>query len=151
MTTHDKLIFAVESGKYERAIFVVCEVYTGINVSRQTVHPSLVQRGYWARGIPLPTRLAVSHKVSRLRWARGYKTLLLGHWLCVVFRTRGRWTLDRKDGRQIVRRLGGGNLRHYCIQELALCGGGSVVVWAGIHKGRKTSSVAPDGNVKALV
>ena len=57
--------------------------------------------------------------------------------LCVVFRTRGRCTLDRKDGRQIVRRLSGGNLRHYCIQELALCDGGSKVVWVGIHKGGK--------------
>ena len=55
----------------------------------------------------------------------------------VVFRTRGRYTLDRKNGRQIVRRLCSGNLRHDCIQESALCDGGSVVVWAGIHKGRK--------------
>ena len=58
-----------------------------------------------------------------------------GHY--VVFRTRGRCTLDRKDGRQIVRRLSGGNLRHYCIQEPALCDGGSMVVWVGIHKRRK--------------
>ena len=38
-------------------------IHYGINVSRQTVHPKLVQRGYWARGIPLPTRIAVSHRV----------------------------------------------------------------------------------------
>ena len=103
------------------------------------------------RGIPLPTRLAVSHRVSRPRWARGRKRLLVGHWLYVVLRTRGRCTLDRKDGRQIVRRLSGGNLRHYCIQEPALCDGGSMVVWVGIHKGGKTSLVAPDGNVNAFM
>ena len=39
---------------------------------------------------------------------------------------RERCTLDRKDGRQIVRRLSGGNLRHYCIQEPVLCDGGSM-------------------------
>ena len=145
MTT-DKLICALESRKYERAIFVVCEEYT-----MESTFRSLVQHGYRARGIPVPTRLVVSHRVSRLRWARGRKMLLLGHWQYVVFRTRGRCTLDRKDGRQIVRRLGGENIRPYCIQELALCDGGSVVVWAGIHKGRKTSLVAPDGNVNAFV
>ena len=101
-------------------------IHFGINVSRQTVHLSLVQRSYWARGIPLPTHLAFSHQV--LDFAG-----LLRHWLNVVFRTRGRCTLDRKDGTQI----GGGNLRHYCIQKPALCDGGSVVVWAGLHKGRK--------------
>ena len=79
MTT-DKLICAVESGKYEGA-----------------------------------------------SWARGHKRLLIGQWLYVVFRPRGRCTLARKDGRQIVRRLSGGNLRHYCMQEPALCDGGSMV------------------------
>ena len=44
--TIDKLICAVESRKYEGAIFVVCEEYImGLTVL-QTVHPSLVQRGY---------------------------------------------------------------------------------------------------------
>ena len=129
---------------------LICTViHYGFNVSRQTVHPSLVQRHYWVRGIPLPTRLAVSHRVARPSWARGRKRLLVGHWLYVVFRTRGQCTLDRKDGRQIVRRLSGVNLWHYCIQEPALCDGGSMVVWVGIHKGGKTSLVAPDGNVNA--
>ena len=126
------------------------KIHYGINVSRQTVHPSLVQRGYWARGIHLPTRLAVSHRVSWLCWARGggggVKGCCSDTGYNVVFRTRGRCTLDRKDGRQIVRGLSGGSLRHYCIQEPAPCDGGSVVVWVGIYKGRKTSLVAPDGN-----
>ena len=34
-------------------------------------------------------------------------------------------------------RLSGGNLRHYCIQELALCDGDSMVVWVGINKDEK--------------
>ena len=33
----------------------------------------------------------------------------------------------------------------------ALCDGGSMVVWVGIHKGGKTSLVAPDGNVNAFM
>ena len=37
------------------------------------------------------------------------------------------------------------------IQKPALCGGGSIVVWVGIHKGGKTSLVAPDGNVNAFM
>ena len=150
MTT-DKLICAIESGKKRRRHILVCEEYIMESTFLQTVHPSLVQRDYWARGILLPTHLAVSHRVSRLRWAMGRKKLLLGHWLYVVFRTRGCYTLDRKDGWQIVRRSGGGNLRHYCIQEPALFDGGSVVVWVGIHKGGKTSLVAPDGNVNAFM
>ena len=56
-----------------------------------------------------------------------------------------------KIGRQIVWRLSGGNLRHYCIQEPALCDGGSMVVRVGIHKGGKTSLVALDGNVNAFM
>ena len=83
------------------------------------------------------TRLAVSHRVSWPRWASGPKRLRIGHWLYVVFRTR-RCIFDRKGGRQIVPRLSGGNLRHYCIQEPALYDGGSMVVWVGIHKGGKT-------------
>ena len=50
----------------------------------------------------------------------------------------------------MVCRLGVGNLRQYCVQESALCDGGSVVVWAGIHNARRTSLVAPDGNVNAF-
>ena len=69
----------------------------------------------------------------------------------IVFRTKGRCTLDRKDGRQIVRRSSGVNLRHFCIQEPALCDGGSMVVWVGIHKGGKASLVAPDGNINAFI
>ena len=81
----------------------------------------------------------------------GRKTLLIGHWLYVVFRTRGRCPLDRKYGRYIVRRLNRVNVRHYFIQESALCDGGLMVVWIGIHKGGKTALVAPDGNVNAFM
>ena len=146
MTT-DKLICAVESGKYKGATFVVGEEY----IMDSTFLAKLFIR-VWFR-VTLPTRLAISHRASRPRWARGRKRLLVGHWRYVVFRTRGRCTLDRKDGRQIVRRLSGGNIRHYCIQEPALCDGGSMVVLllVGIHKGWKTSLVAPDGNVNAFM
>ena len=114
-------------------------MHYGINVSRQTVHPGLVQHGYTEQE-EYPYLHALLFLTEFLDFAglRGRKILLLGHWLYVVFRTRGRCTIGFKDGRQIVRRLGGGNFRHYCVQESALCDGGSVVVWAGIHKGRKT-------------
>ena len=105
------------------------KIHYGINVFRQTVSSEfgLYVVTELPRGIPLPIYTpAVSHRVSRPRWARGRKRLLVGHWLYVVFRTRGRCTLDRKDGRQIVRRLSGGNLQ-YCIQEPALCDCGSMV------------------------
>jgi hypothetical protein len=62
-----------------------------------------------------------------------------------------RYILDRKDGRQRVRRLRGENLRDDCIQESTQGGGGSVMVWAGIHYGGKTSLVVPDGNINAVV
>uniref|UniRef100_A0A3B4U885 Tc1-like transposase DDE domain-containing protein n=1 Tax=Seriola dumerili TaxID=41447 RepID=A0A3B4U885_SERDU len=58
--------------------------------------------------------------------------------------------VSRLHVRQWVRRLRGKNLRHDCIQETTQAGGGSVMVWAGIHYGGKTSLVVLDGNVNAV-
>ena len=81
MTT-DKLICAVESGKYEGATFVVGEEY----IMESTFLAKLFIRVWFnvvteLEEIPLPTRLAVSHRVSRPRWDRGRKSFLVGHWL----------------------------------------------------------------------
>ena len=123
--------------------------YHGINVSRSTVNRRLLQHGYRARRLTKCPRLSVRHRVARLLWAREHRRLHPGHWQHVVFTDESRFILDRKDGRQRVRRLAGENLRDDCIHETTQGGGGSVMIWAGIHYGGKTPLVVPDGNVNA--
>ncbi|XP_063970649.1 uncharacterized protein LOC135157758 [Lytechinus pictus] len=108
--------------------------------------------GYRARRLTKCPRLSVRHRVARLLWAIGstYRRLHPGHWQHVVFTDESQlFILDRKDGRQRVRRLAGENLREECIHETTQGGGGSVMIWAGIHYGGKTPLVVPDGNVNA--
>ena len=75
----------------------------------------------------------------------------LGHWRHGIFTDESRYILDRQDGRQRVRRLRGENLRDDCVRETTQGGGGSVMVWAGIHYGGKTPLTVPEGNVNAVV
>ena len=151
MTT-DKLICAVESGKYEGLTFVVGEEY----IMESTFLDKLFMR-VWFNGVTeleeyLYLDALLFHlEFLNLAWLGGVKGCWSDTGYNVVFRTRGRCTLDRKDVIQLVRRLSGGNLRHYCVQEPALCDGGSMVVWVGIDKGGNTSLVTPDGNVNALM
>ena len=81
--------------------------YHGINVSRSTVNRRLLQHGYRARRLTKCPRLSVRHRVARLLWAREHRRLHPGHWQHVVFTDESRFILDRKDGRQRVRRLAG--------------------------------------------
>ena len=115
MTT-DNLICAV---KYEGAIFVVCEeLYL-----MESRFLAIIFIRIWFNVVNELEEYLYLHALLFLivfldfAGLGGRKMLLLGDWLYVVFSTRGRCTIDRKNGRQIVRRLGGGNLRHYCIQE----------------------------------
>ena len=117
MTT-DKLICVVESGKYEGATFVVGEEY----IMESTFLAKLFIRVWFNVVTELEEYLYLHvwlFLIEFLDLARlgGVKGCWSDTGYYVVFRTRGRCTLDRKDGRQIVRRLSGGNLRHYCIQE----------------------------------
>ena len=114
MTT-DKLICAVESGKYEGAIFVVCEEYIiestflakrFIRVLFNVVNE--LEEYIYLHALLFPKEFLDFAGLG------GRKRLLLGHWLYVLLWTRWRCILNRKDGTQIVRRL------HYCIQEPAL-------------------------------
>ena len=126
-------------------------IHHGVNVSRQTVHRRLLQRGYRARRMTKCPRLTVRHRVARLQWARRHRRWQLGHWRHVIFTDESRYILDRQDGRQRVRRLRGENLRDDCVRETTQGGGGSVMVWAGIHYGGKTPLTVPEGNVNAVV
>ena len=126
------MVVAVESGKFEGATFVVGEEY----IMESTFLAELFIPVWFNVVTELEEYLYLHALLFLIEFldlaglgGGGRKRLLVGHWLYVVLRTRGRCTLDRKDGRQIVRRLSGGNLRHYCIQEPALCDGGSMVVW----------------------
>ncbi|XP_072167945.1 uncharacterized protein [Diadema setosum] len=84
--------------------------------------------------------------VARLLWARQHRTLQLGHWQHVIFMDESRFILERRDGRQRVRRLAVESILDDCVHETTQGGGGSVMVWAGIHYGGKTPLVVPDGN-----
>lgn len=57
--------------------------------------------------------------VARLLWAREHKRLHAGHWQHVFFVDECRFILDRKDGKQRVRRVAGENLRDHCIHATA--------------------------------
>ena len=123
----------------------------GIHISRQTVNRRLVDSGYRARRMVKCPRLTAQHRAARLRWAREHRVFQLGHWRHVVFTDESRYILERQDGRQRVRRLRGENLRDDCVQESRQGGGGSVMVWGGIHHGGKTELVVPEENVNAAM
>ena len=130
MTT-DKLICAVESGKHEGATFVVGEEYI-----MESTFPTKLFIRVWFNVVTELEEYLYLHvllfliECLDLAGLGGVKRCWsdTGYMLSSLFRTRGRCTLDHKDGRQLVRRLSGGNLRHYCIQEPALCDGGLMVV-----------------------
>ena len=151
MTT-DKLICAIRSGKYEGAIFVVYEVY----LMESRFLAKLFIRIWFNLVNELEEYLylhALLFLIEFLDFAGlgGLKGCCSDTGYMLPSGREGAAPLIVQMEKQIVRRLGGGNLRHYCIQEPALCIGGSIVVWVGIHKGGKTSLVALDGNVNAFM
>ena len=123
----------------------------GIPLSRQTVNRRLLEHGYRARRPLKRIRLTRAHRVARHNWARGHANRPLGHWRHCMFTDESRFLLVRVDGRVRVRRLQGERLRDDCIQETVQGGGGSVMIWGGIHYGGRTPLVVPEGNVNAVV
>ena len=153
MTT-DKLICAVESGKYEGAPPLSLMKNTLWNQRLELA--KLFIRVWFNVDTELEEYLYLHALLFLIEFLDLTGLYLGGVKFCWsdtgynVFRTRGRCTLDRKDGRHCPA-IKWWELRHYCIQAPALCDGGSMVVWVGIHKGGKTSLVAPDGNVNAFM
>ena len=113
MTT-DKLICAVESGKYEAATFVNGEEYiiestffAKLSIQVWFNVATLLEEFLYLHALLFPIEFLDLAGLGGVKgcWSdTGY--------IYVVFRTKGRCIFDCKDGRQIVRRLSGGSLRH---------------------------------------
>ena len=68
-------------------------------------------------------------------------------WRRVMWTDESRFTLDFHDGRVRVHRMPGERYAACCISEHDRFGGGSIMIWAGIWYGGRTSAVVINGNL----
>ena len=114
-------------------------------VSSQTIRNRLRQFGLrpmrpLRRHILLPRHLA-----ARLQWCRQHRAWRHAQWRTVLFSDESRFMLRRADGRVRVYRRRNERFSANCVQECDRFGGGSVMVWGGIHYGGRTALVQVAG------
>lgn len=122
---------------------------TGVNVTPQTVRNRLRQARLVARRPVLGTPLPERNRQERLQWAVVHSRWIANQWRNVLFTDESRFNLSQADGRVRVWRRTGERHHRNCILERDRFGGGSVMVWGGIHHGGRTQLVIVEGIMTA--
>lgn len=110
-------------------------------ISDQTVRNRLREAGLFARRPVRRHVLTPRHLADRLLWCQQRVRWARARWRNVLFTDESRFLLTRADGRARVYRRRGERYAPNCVQQVVPFGGGSVMVWAGIHHGGRTPLV----------
>ena len=119
-------------------------------ISGQTVRNRLRAAGIFARRPVRRNVLTPRHVQERLQWCRRRATWPQARWRRVLFTDESRFLLRRADGRARVYRRRNERYARNCVQQADRFGGGSVMVWGGIHHGGRTALVRVEGALTAV-
>ena len=106
---------------------------------RQSWQPIRPRRPYVAQV------LTARHRAARLQWAQWHFRWGRQQWAQVLFSDESRFNLSHHDGGIRVFRRRGERFADNCLIERDRFGGGSVVVWGGIMRRRKTNLIVVQG------
>ena len=115
---------------------------TGVQVSAQTVRNRMRSSGLRTRRPHQGMELSNHHKQQRLAWASRHQRWRLADWKTILFSDESRFCLKFSDGRIRVWRRKGERYDDRCV--IIPCdrfGGGSLMVWGGVHYDGKTNLV----------
>ncbi len=112
-----------------------------VQVSPQTVRRQLHRQVLKARRPHKGMELTVHHQHDRLAWANNHLGWHYRRWRTVMFSDESRFTLKFADGRIRVWRLRGERFDCNNVMPMDRFGGGSIMVWGGIHYNGKTRLV----------
>ena len=110
----------------------------GANISTQTVRNRLRQSGLRSRRACIRIPLTRLHKQAHLHWTQDHVNFTENDWDPVLFTDESWYCLDFTDRRARVRRRRGERFQDANISEHDRYGGGSIMVWAGNSRGRRT-------------
>ena len=106
---------------------------TNINASRQTIRGRLHSFNLRSRRPAVRLPLTQHHRQARMRWCRLHQRWTRQQWSTILFTDESRFSLSQNDGRVRVWRRPGERLADGCVREHDHYGGGSLMVWGGIH------------------
>lgn len=119
-------------------------------ISDQTVRNRLREAGLFARRPVRRNVLTPRHIAERLQWCQQRLRWPAARWRTVLFTDESRFLLRRTDGRVRVYRRRGERFAPNCVQQGDRFGGGSVMVWAGIHHAGRTPLVHVAGALTGI-
>ena len=111
---------------------------THVTVCQQTIRNRLREAGLTSRQSAVCIPLTAVHRQARLAWCQRYQRWTRQEWSRVLFSDESRYNLSHSDGRIRVWRRPGERFADVCIQERDRYGGGSLMVWGGIHTRGRT-------------
>jgi len=104
----------------------------GRPISSKTVRSRLRSVGIPARRPYRGIVLRGHHRCARVRWARNHLRFTRADWAQVLFTDESQFNVQGNDGRTCVYRRRGERYADACVVKTDQCGGGSVMIWAGI-------------------
>ena len=119
-------------------------------ISDQTVRNRLREAGIVPRRPVRRNVLTPRHLAERMQWCQQRVRWTRARWRTVLFSDESRFLLSRADGRTRVYRRRGERYAPNCVQQVDRFGGGSVMVWAGIHHGGRTALVHVAGTLTGI-
>ena len=111
---------------------------TNNNISDQTVRNRLHEARLHSRNAAVRIPLTPAHRQARVVWCRRHLRWTRQQWSQVLFTDESRFTLSFNDGRIHVWRRQGERFHDCAVREHDRYGGGSVMVWGGIHLNGRT-------------
>lgn len=118
-------------------------------ISAQTVRNRLRAAGLTARRPYYGLPLSGARRHARLVWVNQHLRWPARMWRDILFTDESRFCLSRGDGRVRVWRRRGERFADCCVPQRDRWGGGSIMVWGGIHATGRTPLLVLQGNLNA--
>lgn len=120
-----------------------------VTVSDQTIRNRLHESGLHSRRPLRCPALRRGNRARRVEWCELHQNWDSEQWSNVLFTDESRFGFHSDSRRTRVWRRSGNSERLRSVQEVHSYRGGTVMIWAGIMIGGRTSLVFPEGNLNA--
>ena len=118
-------------------------------ISAQTVRNRLRRFGLRARRPYRGTILNRHRRAARLQWVTQRLGWRARNWGRILFTDESRFCLSHGDGRIRVWRRRGERYADVCVTQQDRWGGGSLMIWGGIHSQGRTNLIVLNGTLNA--
>lgn len=123
---------------------------SNVTISDQTARNRLHEFQLHSRRAAVRIPLTPAHRVARMAWCRRHQRWTRQQWGRILFTDESRFTLSFNDARRRVWRRQGERFVDAAVQEHDRYGGGSVMVWGGIHLHGRTPLHLVQGNLTGI-